>query len=137
MNVFPALLSLFFFSSLCPAVANGSEGIDWASLDAERRVDVITSTHIDEIEFSEYSLLQCLQAVSNKVREARGRSFSISIIGADQQPDRLVSMRLRDITVREVLELLATASESRIEMTKKGCIVDFDDVLRQPGNRDE
>lgn len=116
------LLALVFL----PVAAGTGETVDWSSIDAERRREVIMSTPIDKIEFKDYSLLQCLKAISNKAWDVTGRSFSITIQGTDPQPDRVISMQLHNITIKEVLELLAAASESKIEMTQKGCVVTFE-----------
>ena len=100
----------------------------WATIAPKNRVKIVSSLHFDEMTFKSMTLAECLEKLSGSTCELIGQTFSFSITvpaGCGADPDRLISLKLKNVTFAQILKDLGEASGATIEVKEGGVFVTY------------
>ena len=101
---------------------------DWSALPPKTCVELLSALILDEVTFDNETLSECLTHLSDRTRSILGKGISFTIRGADGMhtlPHPRVSLKLKNITFREILKYLGDASGAKIEITEYGIFATY------------
>lgn len=100
---------------------------DLVSLPPKARVEILSALIFEEMDFKDQTLQECLRQLSDRTSDSIGKGISsfIRLPANNPEPTKLISMKLRQMTFHDILELLSDASGANIEMTEGGIFADY------------